>query len=141
MALTRQSTKKPAMAMKRARVDSAMATAKETRVAVTAVAAMMANGTKDSARPHNNQLRGTDDNNSKGNKEDEGSKGNGDSGYSDNVNERDCGGSNDGKHEQRQRFEGHTHPQPLKKLHLLVRGVVTHPFDASARSARPHVGR
>ncbi len=31
--------------------------AKETRVTATTVAAMMANGSKDSARPHNNQLR------------------------------------------------------------------------------------
>jgi hypothetical protein len=29
---------------------------------------------------------------------------------------------------------------PSQKLHLLARGVVTHPFEASARSARPHVG-
>ncbi len=37
-------------------------------------------------------------------------------------------------------FEGHTHPQQPQKLHLLARGVIAHPFDALARSARPHVG-
>jgi hypothetical protein len=41
----------------------------------------------------------------------------------------------------KERFEGHKHPQPPPKLHLQARGVITHPFDASARSARPHVGR
>jgi hypothetical protein len=38
-------------------------------------------------------------------------------------------------------FEGHTHPQPPPQIHPLAWGAVTHPFDASARSARPHVGR
>ncbi len=37
-------------------------------------------------------------------------------------------------------FEGHTHPQQPPKLCPLAPGVVAHPFDASARSARPHVG-
>jgi hypothetical protein len=41
----------------------------------------------------------------------------------------------------KERFEGHTHPQPPPKLHALSRGVVAHPLEASARSARPHVGR
>jgi hypothetical protein len=39
------------------------------------------------------------------------------------------------------RFEGHTHPQPPQKIHPQARGVVIHPFKASVRSARPHVGR
>ncbi len=55
----------------------------------TTVAGMMTNGTKDSARPHNNQLRGRNDSNCKGNKEYEGSKGDSGGGYGDNVNERD----------------------------------------------------
>ena len=38
-------------------------------------------------------------------------------------------------------FEGHTHHQPRQKLHLLAWEVVTYSFKASARSARPHVGR
>jgi hypothetical protein len=37
-------------------------------------------------------------------------------------------------------FKGHTHPQPPPKLCLLARGVATHPFNALAQSARPHVG-
>jgi hypothetical protein len=37
-------------------------------------------------------------------------------------------------------FEGHTHPQQPKKLYPLAWGVVAHPFDALAWSARPHVG-
>ncbi len=37
-------------------------------------------------------------------------------------------------------FEGHTHPQPPQKLHPQAWGVVTHPFEALAWSARPHVG-
>ncbi len=78
-------------------MDRAMVTAKETRVTATMVLVMMANGAKDSARPHNNQLRGSDDDNSKGDKEDEGGKGNGDGGYGDDVDERDHGGGNDSK--------------------------------------------
>ncbi len=46
MAVMRQSTKKTARAMKRARVDRGMVTAKETRVTATTVAAMMAKGPK-----------------------------------------------------------------------------------------------
>jgi hypothetical protein len=53
-AVMRQLMKKSARVMKRVRVDRAMVTAKETRVTVTRVAAMMANGAKDSAWPHNN---------------------------------------------------------------------------------------
>ncbi len=83
--------------MKRARADRATATAKETRVTATMVAVMMANSAKDSVRPYNNQLRGSDDNNSKGKEEDEGSKGDGDGGYNDNVDKRDHGVGNDGK--------------------------------------------
>jgi hypothetical protein len=41
----------------------------------------------------------------------------------------------------KERFEGHSHPQPPKKLHPLARGVVTYSFEALARSVRPHVGR
>jgi hypothetical protein len=37
-------------------------------------------------------------------------------------------------------FEGHTHLQNPPKLHRLAQGVVTHPFDALAQGARPHVG-
>ncbi len=37
-------------------------------------------------------------------------------------------------------FEGHAHPQQPQKLYLFARGVITHPFNTSARSARPHVG-
>jgi hypothetical protein len=37
-------------------------------------------------------------------------------------------------------FEGHTHPQPPQKLPLLSQGVVAHPSEVSAWSARPHVG-
>jgi hypothetical protein len=66
MAVMRQSTKKMARAMKRARVDRGMVRAKETRVTATTVAVMMANGAKDSARPHNNQLRGSDNANREG---------------------------------------------------------------------------
>jgi hypothetical protein len=40
----------------------------------------------------------------------------------------------------KERFEGHTHPQPPPKLHPLARRVVSHPLEASARSARPHGG-
>ncbi len=47
-------TKKMARVMKRARVDRATVTAKETRVRATTVVAMMANIAKDSARSHNN---------------------------------------------------------------------------------------
>jgi hypothetical protein len=36
--------------------------------------------------------------------------------------------------------EGVYGPQNPPKLYLLPREVVTHPFDALARSARPHVG-
>ncbi len=38
-------------------------------------------------------------------------------------------------------FEGHKLPQQPQKVYPLARGVIAHPFDASARSARPHVGR
>jgi hypothetical protein len=38
-------------------------------------------------------------------------------------------------------FKGHTYPQQPKKVYSLAWGVVAHPIDASARSARPHVGR
>jgi hypothetical protein len=38
-------------------------------------------------------------------------------------------------------FEGHAYPQNPPKLYPLAGGVVAHPFDALARSARPHVGR
>jgi hypothetical protein len=38
-------------------------------------------------------------------------------------------------------FEGHTHPQQPQKIHPQAWGVATHPFEASAQSARPHVGR
>ena len=86
-----------ARVLKRVRVDRAMVTAKETRVTATMVLVMMANGAKDSARPHNNQLRGSDEDNSEGNEEDEGGKGNGGSGYGDHVNERGHGGGNDGE--------------------------------------------
>jgi hypothetical protein len=54
MAVMRQLVKKSARVMKRVRVDRATVTAKETRVMVTRVAAMMANSAKDSAWPHNN---------------------------------------------------------------------------------------
>jgi hypothetical protein len=37
-------------------------------------------------------------------------------------------------------FEGHTHPQQPQKLYPLAWGVVAHPFNALAWSARPHVG-
>jgi hypothetical protein len=37
-------------------------------------------------------------------------------------------------------FEGHIHPQQTNKLYPLAQGVVSHPFDASAWSARLHVG-
>jgi hypothetical protein len=90
----RQLTKKMVRVMKRARVDRATVTAKETRVTATTVVAMMANGAKDIARPHNYQLRGSANYNSKGNKN---GKGVGDSGYGDNVNKRDHGGGDDGK--------------------------------------------
>jgi hypothetical protein len=40
----------------------------------------------------------------------------------------------------KERFEGHKHPQSPKKLHLLAWGIVTCSLEASARSARPHVG-
>ncbi len=33
------------------------------------------------------------------------------------------------------------HPQPPPKIHPQARGVIAHPFEASALSARPHVGR
>ncbi len=49
---------------------------------------------------------------------------------------RCCGDSSSPEH-----FEGHTHPQPPKKLHPLARGVVNYSFKVSAWSARPHVGR
>jgi hypothetical protein len=93
-AVMRQLTKKTARAMKRARVDRATMTAKVTSVTATMVAAMMAK----SAKLHNNQLRGSDTSNSKGDKEDEGGKGNGDGSYGEDVDERDHGGSNDNKH-------------------------------------------
>ncbi len=38
-------------------------------------------------------------------------------------------------------FEGHKHPQQPPKISPLARGDIAHPFDALARSARPHVGR
>jgi hypothetical protein len=41
----------------------------------------------------------------------------------------------------KERFKGHTHPQPPPKIYPLARGVVIHPLNASARGARPHVGR
>jgi hypothetical protein len=41
----------------------------------------------------------------------------------------------------KERFEGHTHPQPPPKLHPIAWGVITYSFKAPARSARPHVGR
>jgi hypothetical protein len=41
----------------------------------------------------------------------------------------------------KEHFEGHTHPQPPQKLHPLAWGAINYPFKASARSARPHVGR
>ncbi len=41
----------------------------------------------------------------------------------------------------KEHFEGHTHPQPPPKLHLLAQGVVAHSFVAPARSKRRHVGR
>jgi hypothetical protein len=41
----------------------------------------------------------------------------------------------------KEHFEGHKHPQPPHKIHPQAWGVVTHPFKALARSARPHVGR
>jgi hypothetical protein len=85
MTVMRQLTMKMARAMKRARVDRARAIAKETRVMATMVAAMMANCTKDSVRSHNNQLRGSDDDNSKGNEDDEGVKGDGDGRYGKDV--------------------------------------------------------
>jgi hypothetical protein len=37
-------------------------------------------------------------------------------------------------------FEGYAHPQHSQKLYPLPQGVVAHPFDVSARGARPHVG-
>jgi hypothetical protein len=37
-------------------------------------------------------------------------------------------------------FEGHRHPQNLQKLYPLAWGVIAHPFNALAWSARPHVG-
>jgi hypothetical protein len=39
------------------------------------------------------------------------------------------------------RFDGHTHPQQPKKLYPLAWGVVTHPFNAFALSAKPYLGR
>ncbi len=63
---------------------------------------MMANGNKDYARSHNNLLRGSDNNASKGDSEGEGHKGNHDSGYKDNSykdvgNKSDNSSINDGK--------------------------------------------
>jgi hypothetical protein len=40
----------------------------------------------------------------------------------------------------KERFNGHTHPHPPPKLHLLAQEVVNYPFEALAWSARPHVG-
>jgi hypothetical protein len=40
----------------------------------------------------------------------------------------------------KERFEGHTHSQQLKKSYLLAPGDGAHLFDTLARSARPHVG-
>ncbi len=57
----------------------------------------MTNHAKDSARLHNIQLRGSDNNNSKGYEEDEGGKGDGDGSYGNNVGKRDHGSGNDGK--------------------------------------------
>ncbi len=59
-AVMRQLIKKTARAMKRARVDRAAVTAKETRVMTTMKVVMKANRAKNSVRPHNNQLRGSD---------------------------------------------------------------------------------
>ncbi len=50
----------------------------------TTVTAMMANSDNYSARPRKHQLRGSDNNNSKGNEEDEGGKGDGDGSFNDN---------------------------------------------------------
>ncbi len=41
----------------------------------------------------------------------------------------------------KEHFEGHTHPQSPPKIHPQARGFVAHPLEASAQSARPHVGR
>ncbi len=38
-------------------------------------------------------------------------------------------------------FEGHTHPQQPPTVYPQAWGVIAHPFDALARSGRPHVGR
>ncbi len=40
----------------------------------------------------------------------------------------------------KEHFEGHTHPQPPQKIHLLAEGVVAHLFVASEQSGRRHVG-
>jgi hypothetical protein len=134
MAVMRQLVKKTARAMKRVRVDRAMATAKETRVTATMVVMMMANGTKDSARPHNNQLRGNENDNSKGNKEDEGSKDNGDSVYSDDVNERNHSSGDDGKRQQRQRKSTQHNNQPKAKMGT-IRVVTTRATKVKVRMA------
>ncbi len=105
-------------------MDRAMATAKETRVTATMVAAMMANGSKDGARPHSNQLRGSKDNNSKGNEEDEGGKGNGDGSYGEDVDKRDHSSCNDDKRQQRQR-ESTQHNNQLKVMMGTTRAVMT----------------
>jgi hypothetical protein len=41
----------------------------------------------------------------------------------------------------KERFEGHTRSHPPQKLHPPSRVVVAHPLEASAWSARSHVGR
>jgi hypothetical protein len=99
MAVMRQLTKKKVRAMKRARVDRVTGTVMKTSVMATMVVAMMASNTKDtaSARPHINQLRSSDYDNSKGNEDNEVGKGNGDGGYGE-----DDGDSDDGKRQQRQ---------------------------------------
>jgi hypothetical protein len=40
----------------------------------------------------------------------------------------------------KERFEGHTHPQPPQKIHPQAQGAVIYPLEASAQGARPHVG-
>ncbi len=40
----------------------------------------------------------------------------------------------------KEHLEGHTHPQSPPKIHPQAWRVVTHPFKASTRSKRPHVG-
>ena len=40
----------------------------------------------------------------------------------------------------KERFEGHTHPQPPQKLHQQAWGIIPHPFNALVWSTRPYVG-